>query len=133
MLTAFYCILLGGQTERVPTHGMQNVEAEHPFMASNDVRCGITFGMSDVQPRPARVGKHIENVKFWFRRIETLFTRIGRVKKLPLLPNGLPFRFDLVEWIWSTPLAAHRISIRNPGSREKKPEFTLGYPVSRFI
>jgi hypothetical protein len=55
------------------------------------------------------------------------------VKKLPLLPNGLPFRFDLVEWIWFAPFAAHYISIRNPGNEEKKLKFTLGFSVSRFI
>src|SRR5438445_13793504 len=107
MLTAFYCILLGGQTELVPTHWMQHVKATHPFVASNDVRCGITFGMSDVQPCPARVRKHVEDVKFWLRRIETFLARIGHMKELSLLPDGLPFWFDLVEWIRFATLATH--------------------------
>jgi hypothetical protein len=55
------------------------------------------------------------------------------MKKLPFLPNGLPFRFDLVEWIWFAPFAGHYISIRNPGSQENKLKLTRGFPVSRFI
>jgi hypothetical protein len=29
------------------------------------------------------------------------------VKKLALVPDGLPFRLDLVEWIWFTAVATH--------------------------
>src|SRR4029077_19619123 len=107
MLAAFDRVLLRGQTERVPTHRMQDIEAAHPFVARNDVRCGITFGMSNVQPRPAGIRKHVEDEKFWLRRIKTVFGRIGRVKKLSLFPDGLPFWFDLVERIRFATLATH--------------------------
>ncbi len=107
MLAAFDRVLLRGQTECVPAHRMQHAEAAQPFVARNDVRGGVTFGMSNVQPRPAGVRKHVEDVKFWLGRIETVFARIRRVKKLSLLPDGLPFWFDLVERIRFATLATH--------------------------
>ena len=107
MLAAFDRVLLRGQAECVPTHRMQHVEAAHPFVASYDVRGGVTFGMPNVQARPARVRKHVEDVKFWLPKVETFFARIGRMKKLPLFPDGLPFRFDLVERIRFATLASH--------------------------
>jgi len=55
--------------------------------------------MADVQACAAWVWKHVEDVKFRLRWIKTLVTRIGRVKELPLFPDGLPFWFELVEWI----------------------------------
>src|SRR5262249_47206307 len=107
MLAGFDRVLLRGQTKRVPAHGMQNVEAARSFIASNDVRGGVAFRMTNVQPRPARVRKHIEHVEFWFRRIETLLAGVGRVKKLALLPDGLPLRLDLIKRIWFTTVATH--------------------------
>src|SRR5881409_1302774 len=88
--------------------------------------------MSDVQPRAAGVRKHVEDEKLWLCRIETFFTRIGRVKRLPLLPNGLPFRFDLVEWIWFAPFAAHYIfnqEPRKPGKQTKTNSWIPGFQI----
>ena len=107
MLTRFDRVLFCGQTERVPTHWVQHVEATHPFIARDDVGSGVAFRMTNVQPRPARVGKHIEHVEFWLRRIETFLAGIGRVKKLAVVPDGLPLRLDLIEWIRFAALAAH--------------------------
>ncbi len=73
-------VLLRRQTECVPAHRMQNVEAAHAFVARDDVSGGVTFGMSDVQTRAARIRKHVEDVKFRLRRIEIFLARIGRVK-----------------------------------------------------
>jgi len=53
--------------------------------------------MADVQPGAARVGEHVEHVELRFGRIEILFIRIRRVKNLPLIPDGLPLRLDLIE------------------------------------
>jgi hypothetical protein len=61
--------------------------------------------MSDMKAGSAWVGEHVEDVKFWLRRIETFLTGIRRLKKLPLLPDALPFWFDLVEWIRFAALA----------------------------
>ncbi|KAG0505628.1 MAG: hypothetical protein Udaeo_10130 [Candidatus Udaeobacter sp.] len=107
MLTGFDRVLLRGQTEGVPAHRVQNVEAAQPLIARNDVGRGVAFRMTNVQPRPAGIRKHIEHVEFWLRWIETLLARVGRVKNLVLVPDRLPFRLDLVERIWFTAVATH--------------------------
>jgi hypothetical protein len=55
--------------------------------------------VANVQACATRIGKHVEDVKFWFGVIEIFFTGIGRVKKLLFFPDGLPFWFELVEWV----------------------------------
>src|ERR1700741_1957845 len=109
MLTAFDRVLLRGQTECIPAHRMQHAETAHPFVAGYDVRGCVTFGMPNVQPRPAGIRKHVEDVKFWLRRIETLLAGIRRMKKLMLVPDRLPFRFNLIKWIRFATLASHWI------------------------
>jgi hypothetical protein len=52
-----------------------------------------------MQACAARIGKHVEDVKFGLRGIKTFLTWIGRAKELSLFPDGLPFWFELVEWI----------------------------------
>src|SRR5512132_1812897 len=105
MLPSFDRVLLRWQTKRVPAHRVQDVEAAQAFIASNDVGGGVPFRVSNVQPGPARVREHVEHVEFRFRRIETLLAGVRRVKKLALVPDGLPFRLDLVERIWFTAVA----------------------------
>src|SRR5262245_29590958 len=107
MLTAFDRVLLRWQTKRVPAHGMQDIETAQALVARYNVSRRVAFGVTNVQPRPARVRKHIEHVEFWLRKIETLLAWVKRVKKLALLPNGLPFPLDLVERIWFTTVATH--------------------------
>src|SRR5262249_29345306 len=94
MLNSLDRVLLSGQPERVPPHRMQDIETLHAFVARDDVRRCIAFGMSNVQPGPARVRKHIEHVEFWLGTIETSLAGIGGVKKPALVPDGLPFRLD---------------------------------------
>src|SRR5205085_10706390 len=117
MLTGFNRILLRRQSEGIPAHWMQDVEAAQTFISRNDVRGGVAFRMTNVQPRPARVRKHIEHVEFWLRRIETFLARVGPVKKLALVPDGLPFRLDLVERIWFTAVATHYRQIKKSGTQ----------------
>ena len=133
MLPALDRVLLGRQAECVPAHGMQHVKAAHPFVASNNVRRGITLWMSDVQPCPTWIGKHVEDVKFRLRGIEIFLAGIRRMKKLPLLPNGLPLWFEPVEWIWFAALAAHRIRIKNPGIHERKLKFYSSVPGFQIL
>ena len=66
-------VLLGGQAKGVPAHGMQDVDPAHPFEAGNDVGGRVAFGMADVQPVAARIGKHVEHVVFRLRGIEIGF------------------------------------------------------------
>ena len=104
-------ILLRGQAECVPAHGMQDVETAHSPIASQDVGGGVPFRMTDVQAGAARIREHVEDVELRFGRIEILFIRIRRVKNLPLIPDGLPLRLDLIEWIRFAALA-HEERIR---------------------
>src|ERR1700677_258119 len=55
-------ILLGGKSEGVPTHGMEDIEAAGAAVAGENVRRGITFGMADVQARAGRVREHVKNL-----------------------------------------------------------------------
>ena len=57
-------ILFRRQTECVPAHRMQDIEALHSFIPSEYITCGITFRMADVQADSAGVGKHIKHVIF---------------------------------------------------------------------
>src|SRR5215831_11622904 len=107
MLTRFDRVLLRRQAKGVPAHWVQHIEAAHPLVTRNDVSCGVAFRMANVQPSTARVRKHVEHVKFWLCRIKTFLAGIGSVKKLPLIPDGLPFRLNLVERIWLTAVATH--------------------------
>src|SRR2546430_10795146 len=107
MLPGFDDIRLGREPERVPPHGMQDVEATHTFIARDNVGGRVPFRMAHMQPRPTRVRKHIEHVERWLLRIEAFLAGIGRVKKLALVPDGLPLGLDLVEWIWFAALATH--------------------------
>src|SRR5215472_11978961 len=107
MLTGFDRVLLCGQTKGVPAHRMQDAETSQAFIPRYDVSRCVAFRMTNVQSGSAGVRKHIEHVEFWLRRIETLLAWVQRVKKLALLPDGLPFRFDLVERIWFTAVVIH--------------------------
>src|SRR5262249_4662207 len=51
----------------------------------------------DVKSGTAGVGEHIQDIVFFAFRIETWLTRIWRMEKGSLVPNGLPFRFQNVE------------------------------------
>ena len=97
---------------------MEYVEATHPFVARDDIGGGVTFRMPDVQTGSARVGKHVEDIKFWRGRIEILVARVWRMKNLRFVPAALPLRFELIEWIRFAALAAHRDD--ESGKQEKR-------------
>src|SRR3954447_1597625 len=107
VLPGFDRVLLRGQTKSIPAHRVQDVEAAQSLIARNNVGGGVAFRMTNVQPGPAGVRKHIEHVEFWLRRIETFLAGVRRVKKLALVPDGLPFRLDLVERVWFTAVPSH--------------------------
>src|SRR5439155_7543292 len=100
MLPGFDGVLLCWQTEGIPAHWMQHAETARSFVTREDVGGGITFRMSYVQTGAARIRKHVEDIKFRFRRIEIFLAGIGRVKNLALIPKTLPFGFESIEWIW---------------------------------
>src|SRR6266513_493534 len=121
MLPRFDGVLLRRQTECIPAHWMQHVEPAHPFVARDDVGGGVTFRMSHMQTGAARIRKHVEDVKFRFRRIEIFLARIGRMKQLPLIPKALPFGFEPIEWIWFTPRAHVRLRLLSSRAKSRDP------------
>src|SRR5262249_19607196 len=57
-------ILFRWQTERIPTHGMQNIQSLGAFVAGKYVRRSVAFRVADVQAGAGRVGEHVEDVVF---------------------------------------------------------------------
>src|SRR3954469_15472573 len=105
MLARANGVLLGRQPKSIPPHWVKHIEAAEPLVTRDDVGGGVAFRMADMQPRPARIRKHIEHIVLRPRRIEPGFARIGRPERFLLFPNALPFRLKLVEWIGFTAFA----------------------------
>ncbi len=57
-------VFLRRQPEGIPAHRMQNISALHAQVATEDIRSRVSFRMPDVQPRPRRIRKHVEDVGF---------------------------------------------------------------------
>ena len=55
-------VLLGRETEGVPAHGMQHVDAGHAQVARDDVGGGVAFGVANVEASAAGVGEHVQDV-----------------------------------------------------------------------
>ncbi len=81
--------ILGGQPKRIPTHGMQDVEAAHALHARHHVANGVVAHVPHVH-RPARVWQHLQHVIFRFRRIRFRFEHTR------FCPAPLPLRFNLL-------------------------------------
>ena len=115
MRAGFHGILLGRQAERVPAHRMQHVEAAHALIPAQDVRRRVPLGMADVQPRAARVRKHVEAIEFGLARFKVIHLE-GFVR----LPVRLPFLFDRGEIILvcrhvRTPFVNESLSVPREG------------------
>ena len=84
--------VLGGQAERVPAHGVQDVVAAHPHVARQRIADGIIAHVAHVQAA-AGVGQHFDDVIFGRAR-----SGIGGVKL------GVAFQrcshFNSI-WLWS--------------------------------
>ena len=75
--------------------GCKHVEAAKALVARDDVGRGVTLRMSDVQPRAARVGEHVEHVVFRLLRIEARLIRdSAREKRCCSSQMALPFRLE---------------------------------------
>ena len=82
MCSRFDGILLSGQAECIPAHGMENIVPSHAFVSSYDIRCSITLGMPDMKTSATgsrkvnRSGgeKSQNQVKLW----TTKLTRVGQ-------------------------------------------------------
>src|SRR5271168_3756646 len=75
--------VLGRQAEGVPAHGMHDVEALGTLVARHHVTHGVVADVPDVE-LARRIGKHLEDVVFWLRRIG------GDVEDASLTPYPLP-------------------------------------------
>ena len=80
-------VVLRRQSEGVPAHGVQNVEALHAFEAAVYVGRGVALGVSDVQSGAGRIREHVQNVN----GLSSLVAVDGRVGFF-LFPHFLPLR-----------------------------------------
>ncbi len=78
------------QTERIPAHRMQHVESAQPLVARHCVANRVVAHVAHVQSA-GRIGKHFEHVVLLARGVA-----IHGVKRALLVPNLLPFGFDLL-------------------------------------
>src|SRR5262249_55612450 len=87
-------VLLGGQAVGVPSHRVQDVEAVHALEAAQDVGRGVAFRVADVQPGPARVGEHVEDVELGLTGGRET-AGVGCAERLVRLPELLPPTLDI--------------------------------------
>ena len=78
MLSGLNGKLFCRESESVPPHRMQNVEAAHPLIASENVGGGVSFHMAHLQPLAARIRKHVEHVVLGLCCIEISVSWVGR-------------------------------------------------------
>ena len=100
-------VLLSGEAEGIPAHGVQDVVAELFLVAAEDVRGGVAFGMADVQALSAGVGEHIQRVVLGLRGIESRLARPQGAEGLLRLPDGLPLGFKLMKGKRITAVRTH--------------------------
>ena len=86
-------ILFRGQSERVPAHGMQDIQSPHALVTGQDIGCGIAFRVSDVQSGGTRIREHVQDVVFLLLTVD-----LG-AKSLVFKPVTLPFRLDDIRLI----------------------------------
>ncbi len=72
--------VFGGEPERVPTHGMQHVEAAHPHMAGERVADRVVADVANVKSA-ARVRQHLKHVIFGLARSSP---RLYKGTRLPI-------------------------------------------------
>ena len=80
--------VLRGESESVPAHGVQHVEAAHPLIAGKRVADGIVADVADVEGA-AGVGQHLQDVELRLGGILFGLVEIG------VLPTVVPLQFDL--------------------------------------
>ena len=97
MLSGFPGVLLGGQAECIPPHRMENVEAVLTLVASDDVRGGVAFGVTYMEPSSARIRKHVEGIEFGCGAIEVRVAWPGHAERLALVPTPLPLCLESIE------------------------------------
>jgi len=64
VLTGLHGVLLGGQTERVVTHGVDDVVAGHPLLPGEDIGADVTERVANMQPRTTGYGNMSKTYSF---------------------------------------------------------------------
>ncbi len=144
VLPGLHRVLLGGETERVEAHRVQDVVPGHPEVAGVDVGADEPERMADMETVAAGVREHVEDERLRLapHGLEPVGERAGRVRRVigaVGIPGGLPPGLELVRdaavvavrrhvgtvrhggrGYWPTPAGLRRDSdgvIRNPSSR----------------
>ncbi|MBF5060102.1 hypothetical protein NEPTK9_001630 [Candidatus Neptunochlamydia vexilliferae] len=82
-------ILLGLEAKAIPSHRVENVEPLLPLVTRENVGCRIPRDVAHMEPRPRRIGKHIQDVVLRLRGVNLRF------KQLLFFPVALPFLLNL--------------------------------------
>ncbi len=81
-------MFFGGQSKGVKAHGVQDAFSSHASETADDVGSRVPLWVPDVQAFAARIGKHVENIKFAACR------ELWGPKDIIVFPVLLPFGFD---------------------------------------
>jgi hypothetical protein len=81
-------IIFSRQPEGIPAERVQDVEALHAFPARDDIARRISLAVTDVQPRPRWIGKHVQHIEFG-----TMGVAPGQMDAAGA-PAGLPLRLN---------------------------------------
>ena len=82
--------VLSRQTERVPSHCIQDIVPFQTAFSRDDIQRGIAAGMTDMQTGARRIGKFYQRIEFGFGVINFSTERLILVPvALPLFLNGL--------------------------------------------
>src|SRR5262249_40140144 len=82
-------VLLGGKSERVPTHRMQDIVAAHPLVSANDIGRRISFRRPASESSPGGIREHVEDVE-----LGTGVVEVDGTESLVPFPDGLPLGLD---------------------------------------
>ncbi len=83
-------VVLGGQAEGVPAHGVQHVEAAHALQARDHVGGHVVAAVADREAVARGIREEIERVELG------AVGGVGRAVGVALAPDTLPARFDLL-------------------------------------
>ena len=104
---AIYCyydgFVLGGLTEGVPSHRLEDVIAAHALPSAVDIYRDIVPAMPHADARTGRIGKEDQTIELG------LVALVLDMEQTCLVPNRLPLGFDGAERIFAGYLlVAHR-------------------------
>ena len=86
-------VLFCRKSECIPTHRVQNIKTFRAFVTADDIGCGITFGVTDVQSCARRIREHVQAIILRLRHIG------ARFKCFLGFPSCLPFGLDFLRII----------------------------------